>query len=193
MLNFIWTNSVCTVFSALTLLVGRQEEHPAHKKLSDGILAWLSVWSVMQMICIWFSWCHCHPIISCFTKIQNGLPFWCRLTQVVLEKRPLNVCMYVCLYVILYANDCCCHFYCIFGRICVFCQNRHNFTCSEDLCNLGKEYLNALTCKFYVFFLDKIPKQHITRLSTVNCRKVINSQKQSIFWARPVCIIFETF
>jgi len=31
------------------------------------------------------------PIISCFIKIQNGLPFWCRLTQVVLEKRLLNV------------------------------------------------------------------------------------------------------
>jgi len=30
------------------------------------------------------------PIISCFIKIQNGLPFWCRLTQVVVEKRPLN-------------------------------------------------------------------------------------------------------
>jgi len=42
-------------FSALTLLVGRQEEHPAHKKLSDGVLAWLSVWSVVQMICIWSS------------------------------------------------------------------------------------------------------------------------------------------
>jgi len=39
-------------FSALTLLVGRQEEHPARKKLSDGVLAWLSVWSVVQMICI---------------------------------------------------------------------------------------------------------------------------------------------
>jgi len=35
------------------------------------------------------------PIISCFSKIQNGLPFWCRLTQVVLEKRPLNVCVCV--------------------------------------------------------------------------------------------------
>ena len=44
----------------------------------------------MQMICIWSVWCHCHPIISCSSKIQNGLPFWCRLTQVVLEKRPLN-------------------------------------------------------------------------------------------------------
>jgi len=32
-------------FSALTLLVGRQEGHPACKKLSGGVLAWLTVWS----------------------------------------------------------------------------------------------------------------------------------------------------
>ena len=32
-------------FSAVTLLVGRQEGHPACKKLSGGVLAWLSVWS----------------------------------------------------------------------------------------------------------------------------------------------------
>jgi len=30
-------------FSALTLLVGRQEGHPACKKLSSGVLAWLSI------------------------------------------------------------------------------------------------------------------------------------------------------
>ena len=40
-------------FSALTLLVGRQEGHPACKKLSGGVLVWLlSVWSEVQ-ICIW--------------------------------------------------------------------------------------------------------------------------------------------
>jgi len=39
-------------FSALTLLVGQQEEHPACKKLSGGVLAWLPVWSEMQA-CIW--------------------------------------------------------------------------------------------------------------------------------------------
>ena len=43
------------VFSALTLLVGHLEEHPAYKKLSDEVLAWLSVCSEVQMICIWSS------------------------------------------------------------------------------------------------------------------------------------------
>ena len=35
-------------FITLTLLVGRQEGHPACKKLSGGVLAWLSVWSEVQ-------------------------------------------------------------------------------------------------------------------------------------------------
>jgi len=35
------------------------------------------------------------PIISCFIKIQNGLPFWYRLTQAVLGKRPLSGCLSV--------------------------------------------------------------------------------------------------
>jgi len=35
-------------FSALTLLVGRQEGHPACKKLSGLVLAWLSAWSEVQ-------------------------------------------------------------------------------------------------------------------------------------------------
>jgi len=57
-----WTVTVCWIkiiisegaffsahpFSALTLLVGRQEGHPACKKLSGGVLLWLSVWSEMQ-------------------------------------------------------------------------------------------------------------------------------------------------
>jgi len=48
-------------FSALTLLVGRQKGHPACKKLSGGVLAWLSVWSKVQT-CICPSWCHCHSL-----------------------------------------------------------------------------------------------------------------------------------
>jgi len=38
----------------LTMLVGRQEGHPACKKLSGGVLAWSSVWSEVQT-CIWLS------------------------------------------------------------------------------------------------------------------------------------------
>ena len=34
--------------------------------------------------------------VSCFSKIQIGLPFWYRLTRVVLDKGPLNGCVCVC-------------------------------------------------------------------------------------------------
>jgi len=45
--EFLATDSIAA-FSALTLLVGRQEGHPACKKLSGDMLAWLSVWSEVQ-------------------------------------------------------------------------------------------------------------------------------------------------
>ena len=62
-------------FSALTLLVGRQEGHPACKKLSGGVLAWLSVWCEVQT-CIWPSGFHCHSLtVSCSSKIQIGFTF----------------------------------------------------------------------------------------------------------------------
>jgi len=32
-------------FCALTMLVGQQKGHPAYKKLSVGVLTWLSLWS----------------------------------------------------------------------------------------------------------------------------------------------------
>jgi len=68
--------------------------HAACKTLSDYVLTWLSVWIEVQMICMWSSVCHCHPIVSCFIKLQNGLLFWCWLTWVVLEKRPLHGCLF---------------------------------------------------------------------------------------------------
>ena len=47
------------------LLVGQQEGHPVCKKLSIGVLAWLSVWSEMPL-----------PLsVSCFSKIQLGFTF----------------------------------------------------------------------------------------------------------------------
>jgi len=48
----IFSCAALNAFSALMLLVGRQEGHPACKKLSGRVLAWLSVWSEMQT-CIW--------------------------------------------------------------------------------------------------------------------------------------------
>ena len=81
-------------FSALTLLVERQEGHPACKKLSGGVLVWLSVWSEVQT-CMWSSWCRCHWLSLASVKSRLVLPFWYRLTRVVLDKGPLNGCVCV--------------------------------------------------------------------------------------------------
>jgi len=43
---------VCA-FIALILFAGWQEDHLACKKLSDEVLAWLSVWRAVQMTCVW--------------------------------------------------------------------------------------------------------------------------------------------
>jgi len=89
------THANLVAFRALMLLVGRQEGHPACKKLSGGLLAWLSVWSEVRT-CIWPSGCHCHSLSHASVKSRLVSPFWYRLTWVILEKGPLNVC--VCVY-----------------------------------------------------------------------------------------------
>ena len=61
-------------FSALTLLVGRQEGHPACKKTSGEVLAWLSVWSEVQTLHM----AQLMPLpftVSCFSKVQIGFTF----------------------------------------------------------------------------------------------------------------------
>jgi len=62
------------VINALMLLVGRQEGHPACKKLSGEVLAWLSVWSEVQDLHM----AQLMPLpltVSCFSKIQIGFAF----------------------------------------------------------------------------------------------------------------------
>ena len=81
-------------FSALMLLVGRQEGHPACKKLRGGVLAWLSVWSEVQT-CMWPSWCHCHSLSLALVKSRLVLPFWYWLTWVLPDKGLLNGFVYV--------------------------------------------------------------------------------------------------
>jgi len=53
-IDYICLQCFAFAFSALTLLVGWQEGHPACKKLSGGVLALLSVWSEVQT-CTWVS------------------------------------------------------------------------------------------------------------------------------------------
>jgi len=55
------------------------------KKLSSGVLAWLSVWSDVQT-CIWPSWCYCHSLSLASVKSGLVLPFWYRLAWVIPEK-----------------------------------------------------------------------------------------------------------
>ena len=64
-------------FSALILLAGRLEGHPARKNLSGGVLAWLSVCSEVHT-CIRPSWCHCHSLSLASVKSWLVLPFWQR-------------------------------------------------------------------------------------------------------------------
>jgi len=83
-------------FSALTLLVGQQEGHPAGIQLSGGVLAWLSVWSEVQT-CIQPSGFHCHSLSLASVKSRLVLPFWYRLSWVVLDKGPcVCVCVRAC-------------------------------------------------------------------------------------------------
>jgi len=80
------------------LLVGWQEGHPACKKLSGGMLAWLCVCGEVQ-ICM--SQLMPLPLtISSFSKSRLVLHFWCQLVRVVLDKiqegRKMVVCVCVC-------------------------------------------------------------------------------------------------
>ena len=87
-------SSQCCAFSALTLLVGRQEGHPACKKLSGGVLAWLSVWSEVQL-----HMAQLMPLpltVSCFSKIQIGFTFLVQAHLGSPGKGPLNGCVCVC-------------------------------------------------------------------------------------------------
>ena len=82
--------STYIAFSALTLLVVRQEGHPACKKLSGGVMVWLSVWSEVQTSHM----AQLMPLSLAPAKSRLVLPFWYRLTSVVPEKGPLNGCVY---------------------------------------------------------------------------------------------------
>jgi len=56
----------------LTLLVGWQEGHPACKKLSGGVLAWLSVWSKVPFLHMSQPMTsHTDKILDCFSMVMQ--------------------------------------------------------------------------------------------------------------------------
>ena len=84
-------------FSALTLLVGRQEGHPACKKLE-----W---WGAGMVICLErgadLHTAQLMPVpltVSCFSKIQIGFTFLVLAHPGRPGKGPLNGCVCVCVF-----------------------------------------------------------------------------------------------
>ena len=80
---------------ALTLLVGRQEGHPACKKTEwwdAGVVICLERGADLHMAQLM----PLHSLSLASVKSRLVLPFWYRLTRVVLENGPLNGC--VCMY-----------------------------------------------------------------------------------------------
>ena len=79
----------------LTLLVGRQEGHPACKNLSGGVLVRLSVWREVQTCMVQLM-----PLlltVSCFSKIQIGFTFLVPAHPGSPGKRAVKrVCVCVC-------------------------------------------------------------------------------------------------
>jgi len=52
------------------------------------VLPWLSLWNEVQ------TWCHCYSLSLASVKCRLVLSFWHRLTRVVLDRGPLNRCVY---------------------------------------------------------------------------------------------------
>ena len=77
-------------FSDLTLLVWRQEGRPTYKIQTGGVLAWLSVLHMAQLMP--------PPLtVSCFGNIQIGFTLLYWLTRTVPDKGTLNGRVYVCI------------------------------------------------------------------------------------------------
>ena len=90
-LYYLKYSVLCYAFSALTVLVGWQEGHPACKKTE-----W---WYAGMVICLGrgadLHMAQLMPLpltVSCSSKSRMVLPFWYWLARVVLDRGPLNGC-----------------------------------------------------------------------------------------------------
>jgi len=99
-------------------LGGRKGIQPV-KNLSCGMLAWLCIWVKVQ-ICIWPSWCHCHPLfLAPVNQDWFYLPGFTFLVQAHQEgcKMVLYVCACVCMCVCVCVCACACE--CLCTCVCV--------------------------------------------------------------------------
>jgi len=95
---FVTVEDVCFAFSALTLLVGQQEGHPACKRTEwwgAGVVVYLERGADLHMAQLM-------PLrltVSCFSKIQIGFTFLVPAHPGSSRKRAVKrVCVCVCLY-----------------------------------------------------------------------------------------------
>jgi len=98
------------------------------KKLSGGVLAWLSVWSVVQA-CIRPSGFHCHSLSLASVKSRLVLPFWYRPTWVVPGKGSLDGCVCVCAEEFISSYFVKSSVRCYFRAICCKCKDCLSFNC----------------------------------------------------------------
>ena len=122
-------------FSALTLLVGQQEGHPARKKTK-----W---WGAGMVICLERG----ADLHMASVKSRLVLPFWYRLTRVVPEKGPLNWCVCVCV--------CVCYYEQTTVSVTCYLLNDQSVMHSESA-DVSSNYLTAYT-NFTKIFHYKFP------------------------------------
>ena len=97
---FIWLSGICMRFYVILPSVLWHCWLGVRKSIRPVKIEWWGVGVVYlergtEIVCIWSSWCHCRPKTSSSLasfKPRLVLPFWYRLTQVVLENGPLNGC-----------------------------------------------------------------------------------------------------
>ena len=128
--SYIAVHTVVHAFSALTLLVGRQEGHPACKKLSDGVLELGADLHMVQLMPL--------PLtVSCFSKIQISFTFLVPAHPGTPGQRAVKrVCVCVCA--------------CVRACVCVclsviHCNYRTNkYKKSYSVCRTGQQPIQIL-------------------------------------------------